>query len=156
MPGVLSASATLAASTNYGATGKTKDYRAQGIEAEIIRQLMRDFFSRAGYTYVDAQIQYSFTGDAIGPSYNPSFSSIAIGIYSPADWLTALPHRSAHELFSNWLPTVKAICRIQWNTSFALRQQRLYRGLQFVLVGANHGSIPLPSRNLDVAYQKMD
>ena len=53
----------------------------------------RDIFVRAGYTYIDAQIQHSFSSDAIGPSFNPNFPTVPIGVYSPL--IGARPFRIA-------------------------------------------------------------
>jgi iron complex outermembrane receptor protein/vitamin B12 transporter len=140
----------IAASTNYGATVNTKDYRAQGVEVETETQVMRDIFIRAGYTYVDAVIQHSFTGDAVGPSYNPQFPSIAIGIYSPLKG--ARPFRLApHTGY--------------FQASY--RHSKLFAALSGTLVSrrddsdfltdSNYGnSLLLPNRNLDAAYQKLD
>jgi iron complex outermembrane receptor protein/vitamin B12 transporter len=148
--GVPSAIVTIAANTNYGAMVNSKAYRAQGFEAEFESQLTRGLFARAGYTYVDATIQHSFTGDAIGPSYNPDFPSIAIGAFSPL--VGARPFRIAP------------------NTGYfqaGYRHAKLFAALSGTLVSrrddsdfltdSNYGqTMLLPNRNLDAAYQKLD
>jgi len=146
--GVPSAIANQAA---FGATVNSQAYRAQGIEAEIESQVTRDLFVRAGYTYVDARIQRSFTSDAIGPSFNPSFPAIPIGVYSPligARPFRIAPHTGYFEA--------------------GYRHSRLFAGLRGTLVGsrddsdfldfdANFGqTLLLPNRNLDGAYQRLD
>jgi iron complex outermembrane receptor protein/vitamin B12 transporter len=141
---------TIANSLPYGATVNSLAYRAQGVEAETEYQVTRDVFARAGYTYIDAKIQNSFTSDAIGPSFNPSFPSVPIGIYSPL--IGARPFR------------------IPPHTGYfeaGYRHRRFFASLRGTLVGsrddsdfltdANGGnSLLLPNRNLDGAYQRLD
>jgi iron complex outermembrane receptor protein/vitamin B12 transporter len=140
----------IAAAAAYGATVNSQAYRAQGVEAEVEYQVTRDIFARTGYTYVDAQIQRSFTGDAIGPSFNPNFPAVPIGIYSPL--IGARPFR------------------IPPHTGYfeaGYRHSHLFASLRGTLVGSrddsdyltdsNGGnSLLLPNRNLDGAYQRLD
>jgi len=135
----------------YGATVNSQAYRAQGIETEIEYQATRALFIRSGYTYTDAQIQRSFSSDAIGPSFNPEFPTVAIGAYSPL--IGARPFRIAPH--SGYFEA-------------GYRRSRLFAGLRGTLVGsrddsdfieydANFGqSLLLPNHNLDGAYQKLD
>jgi iron complex outermembrane receptor protein/vitamin B12 transporter len=148
--GVPAAVVTLAATTNYGATVNTKDYRAQGVELETETQVTRDVFVRAGYTYVDAVIQRSFTGDAVGPSYNPLFPSVAIGVYSPL--IGARPFRLAPH-------TGYLQAGYRHSKFFAALSETLVsrRDDSDFLSDSNYGnSLLLPNRNLDAAYQKLD
>jgi iron complex outermembrane receptor protein/vitamin B12 transporter len=145
--GVPSAVADQAA---FGATVNSQAYRAQGVETEVESQVTRGLFVRAGYTYVDAQIQHSFTSDAIGPSFNPSFPTVSIGIYSPL--IGARPFRiSPHTGY--------------FETDY--RQRRFFASLRGSLVGSRDDSdfltdsnfgntLLLPNRNLDGAYQRLD
>jgi vitamin B12 transporter len=140
----------IAAAAAYGATVNSQAYRAQGVETEIEYQVTRDIFARAGYTYVDARIQRSFTSDAIGPSFNPNFPTVPIGIYSPL--IGARPFR------------------IPPHTGYfeaGYRHCRLFASLRGTLVGSrddsdfltdsNGGnSLLLPNQNLDSAYQRLD
>jgi iron complex outermembrane receptor protein/vitamin B12 transporter len=135
----------------YGATDNSEAYLAKGVETEIEIQATRDVFVRAGYTYTDAQIQRSFSSDAIGPSFNPIFPTVPIGTYSPligARPFRIAPHTSYFEA--------------------GYRHNRLFAGFRGTLVGkrddsdfleydANGGStLLLPNRNLDGAYQRLD
>ncbi|HUD55243.1 MAG TPA: TonB-dependent receptor plug domain-containing protein [Terracidiphilus sp.] len=145
--GVPSAIADAAA---FGATVNSLAYRAQGIETEIEYQVTRDVFARAGYTYVDAGIQHSFTSDAIGPSFNPDFPTVPIGIFSPligARPFRVPPHAGYFEA--------------------GYRHSRLFASLRGTLVGSRDDSdfltdsnfgntLLLPNRNLDGAYQRLD
>ncbi|MGA7830812.1 MAG: TonB-dependent receptor plug domain-containing protein [Terracidiphilus sp.] len=135
----------------YGATDNSKAYRAQGVETEMELQATRDLFVRAGYTYTDAQIQRSFSSDAIGPSFNPDFPMVPIGAYSPligARPFRIAPHTGYFEA--------------------GYRHSRLFAGFRGTLVGkrddsdyleydANGSStLLLPNRNLDGAYRCLD
>jgi vitamin B12 transporter len=134
----------------FGATVNSQAYRAQGVEAEIEYQVKRSIFARAGYTYVDATIQRSFTSDAIGPSFNPNFPAVPIGIYSPL--IGARPFR------------------IPPHTGYfeaGYRHSHLFASLRGTLVGSRDdsdyltdssggNSLLLPNRNLDGAYQRLD
>ena len=141
----------IAAAAVYGATVNSQAYRAEGIETEVEYQITNSLFARAGYTYLDARIQRSFSSDAIGPSFNPNFPNVPIGIYSPL--IGARPFRRAPH-----------------TGYFALgyHAKRLFVGVRGTLVGsrddsdfleydANGGtSLLLPNRNLDGAYQRID
>jgi vitamin B12 transporter len=140
----------IAAAAAYGATVNSQAYRAQGVETEVEYQVTRDIFARTGHTYVDAQIQRSFTSDAIGPSFNPNFPAVPIGIYSPL--ITARPFR---------IPTHTGYFEAGY------RHSHLFASLRGTLVGSrddsdyltdsNGGnSLLLPNRNLDGAYQRLD
>jgi len=135
----------------YGATDNSEAYRAEGIETEIELQATRNLFVRAGYTYTDAQIQHSFSSDAIGPSFNPDFPTVPIGVYSPlvgAHPFRIAPHTGYFEA--------------------GYRHSRLFASLRGTLVGRRDDSdfleydansqstLLLPNRNLDGAYQRLD
>ena len=145
--GVPSAIADQAA---YGATVNSQAYRAQGVETEMEAQLSRAFFIRAGYTYVDATIQHSFSSDAIGPSFNPNFPNVPIGIYSPL--IGARPFRIAPH--TGYFETGYSHRRL----SASLRGTLLgSRDDSDFLTDSNYGNtLLLPNRNLDGAYQRLD
>lgn len=140
----------VAAQAAYGATVNSQAYRAQGAETEIESHLSKALFIRAGYTYVDATIQHSFTSDAIGPSFNPNFPTVPIGIYSPL--IGARPFRIApHTGY--------------FETGYS--RGRLSASLRGTLVGSRDDSdfltdsnfdntLLLPNRNLDGSYQRLD
>jgi vitamin B12 transporter len=134
----------------FGATVNSQAYRAQGVETEIESQVTRGLFVRAGYTYIDAQIQHSFTSDALGPSFNPNFPTVPIGVYSPligARPFRIAPHTGYFEA--------------------GYTRRRLFASLRGTLVGRRDDSdfltdsdfgntLLLPNRNLDGAYQRLD
>jgi vitamin B12 transporter len=142
----------IAQSTYYGATVNSKAYRSQGVEAEFESQITREWFARAGYTYVDAKIQRSFTSDALGASYNLSsdFSTVAIGAYSPL--VGARPFRIAPHTgyFQAGYRHKKAYAALS-GTLVSRRDDSTF------LSDGDYGtSMLLPNRNLDSAYQKLD
>src|SRR5205807_2846763 len=68
----------------YGADLNSLAFRAQGIESEVQWQPLSRVFLRAGYTYLDAVVQQSFSSDAIAArngyaSVNPNIPGLAIG-----------------------------------------------------------------------------
>lgn len=141
----------VAAPAVYGATVNSQAYLAQGVETEFEYQITNNIFARAGYTYLDARIQQSFTSDAIGPSFNPNFPAIPIGVFSPligARPFRRAPHTGYFEL--------------------SYRRKRFFTDLRGTLVGrrddsdflefdANGAStLLLPNRNLDPGYQRID
>jgi vitamin B12 transporter len=141
----------VAAAAQFGATVNSQSFRAQGLETEVEYQITNNILVRAGYTYLDARIRRSFTSDALGPTFNPIFPTIPIGIYSPligARPFGRAPHAGYFEL--------------------GYRAKRLFAGLHGTLVGrrddtdylefdANGGTtMLLPNRNLDGAYQRID
>jgi len=141
----------VAAAAAFGANVNSQAFRAQGIETEAEYKIRKDLFARAGYTYLDARIERSFTSDALGPSFNPNFLTIPIGIFSPLigarPWGRA-PHTGYFEL--------------------SYQAKRLSAGLRGTFVGRRDDSdylefdssggtsLLLPNRNLDGAYQRID
>jgi iron complex outermembrane receptor protein/vitamin B12 transporter len=147
----------------YGAEVNSEAYRAQGVEAEIESQVMRDWFVRAGYTYVDARIQQSLSGSALcppppynplipnEPCYNPLFPSIQIGADSPL--VGARPFRIAPHTgyFQAGYRHAKLFAALS-GTMVSRRDDS-----DFLEEGdANYGNtMLLPNRNLDAAYQNL-
>ena len=141
----------VAAAAAFGATVNSQAFRAEGIETDAEYKIRKDLFARAGYTYLDARIERSFTSDALGPSLNPNFPTVPIGIYSPligARPFGRAPHTGYFEL--------------------GYRAQRLFAGLRGTFVGRRDDSdylefdssggtsLLLPNRNLAGAYQRID
>ena len=58
-------------------------YQAQGVESEFEYGMGKNIFVRAGYTYLDAVVQHSFSSDTVGPSFNPNYPEIPIDNYAP-------------------------------------------------------------------------
>jgi iron complex outermembrane receptor protein/vitamin B12 transporter len=127
-------------------------YRAQGVESEFEYGMGKNIFVRAGYTYLDAVVQHSFSSDAVGPSLNPNYPGIPIGNYAPL--VGARPFRQPpHTGFASVLYTGK-----QWtgivDASFASRSDdSTFLGGSDVNFG---NTLLLPNRNLDYGYAKID
>jgi iron complex outermembrane receptor protein/vitamin B12 transporter len=144
---------SIAAAAIDGATVNSQAYRAQGVEVETEYQIHNDLIARGGYTYTDAVIQQSFTSDAIGPSSNPAFSTIPIGIFSPlrgARPFRIAPHTGYFQL---------GYRRRQFSGD--LRGTLVSRrddsdDLENPFEPSNDQTMLLPNRNLDSAYQRLD
>ncbi len=136
----------------YSLDLNSMSYRAQGIESEFEYGMGKNVFVRAGYTYLDAVVQHSFSSDAIGPSTNPNYPGIPIGNYAPL--VGARPfRRPPHTGFANVIYTGK-----QWSgvvqVAYASRSDdSTYLGGNDVNFG---NTLLLPNRNLDYAYTKID
>ncbi len=59
-----------------GADVNTLAFRAQGLESSVEYGIGHDIFVRAGYTYLDAVVQHSFSSDAVAPSMNPNLPGV--------------------------------------------------------------------------------
>jgi iron complex outermembrane receptor protein/vitamin B12 transporter len=134
----------------YGAYVNSLSYRAQGIESELELQPAAHLFVRAGYTYVDARVQRSFSSDALDPQTNPQFPNILLGAYDPL--VGARPFR---------IPPHKGFF------SAIYQQPRWFVSLTGSIVSRaddstflsdpNYGNtLLLPNRNLDPSYQRID
>jgi iron complex outermembrane receptor protein/vitamin B12 transporter len=142
----------VADAAGFGATVNSMNYRAQGVEAQFQFKISKALSARAGYTYLDARVQRSFSSDAVGPSINPEFLNIPIGAFSPL--VGARPFRRAPHTGYFSISYSKA----RWD---ALLQGTLVgpRDDSTFLLGSdlNFGNtLLLPNRNLDGGYQKID
>ena len=135
----------------FGATVNSQAFRAQGVEAEIEYQLGHDWSARGGYTYLDAVVQRSFSSDAIGPSFNPNFPNVPIGIDTPLRG--ARPFRRApHSGYFGLGYNHSRFSALLTGTLVGRRDDS-----DFISSDANgKGTLLLPNRNLDGAYQKLD
>ncbi|NUQ27235.1 MAG: TonB-dependent receptor [Acidobacteriaceae bacterium] len=139
----------------FGADLNSLAYRAQGLEAESEWRLTKHWFARGGYTYLDANVQRSLSGDAVSgglATTNPNFPGIAIGATSPL--VGQRPFRR---------PTHSGFFAVQWTAS------KWSAALKGALVGRSDDStflsysdinsgntLLLPNKNLDYAYQRLD
>ena len=138
----------------YGAYVNSQAYRSQGAELESELRLSRHLFARAGYTYLDAVVQRSFSSDALGPSFNTSsnFSTLPIGNYGPL--VGARPFRRAPH--SGYFSLQYAHDRLNTQLTGTLvgrRDDSTYLGGSDPNFG---NSLLLPNRNLDGAYQRLE
>jgi vitamin B12 transporter len=143
---------SVAGATGFGATINSSTYRALGVETELQFKLWNSFAARAGYTYLDAKIERSFSSDALAPSVNPAFPDIPIGAFGPL--VGARPFRRApHTGF-----LAVTYNRGRWSGLFQGTFVSRRDDSTFLLFSdASFGnSLLLPNRNLDAAYQRLD
>ena len=138
----------------YGAYVNSQAYRAEGAEAEAEFRLTHSLFARAGYTYLDAVVQRSFSSDALAPAFNTTsnFSTIQIGNFSPL--VGSRPFRRAPH--SGYFSLEYSHQKLSAQVSGALvgrRDDSTFLGGFDVSYG---NSLLLPNRNLDGAYQRME
>jgi iron complex outermembrane receptor protein/vitamin B12 transporter len=137
----------------YGAYVNSLAYRALGGELESEFRISRSLFVRAGYTYLDARVQRSFSSDALHPTFNTqsNFASIPIGVYSPL--VGARPFRRAPHTGYFALEYTRTRLNAQLTgTLVGRRDDSTFLGYS----DQNGGnSLLLPNRNLDGAYQRL-
>jgi vitamin B12 transporter len=132
-------------------------FRAQGAETELQYQPTRHIFLRGGYTYLNAVVIQSFSGDAIAastgfPTENPNLPGIAIGAESPL--IGARPFRR---------PPHTGFLSAQYSTnkfSAALKGAFASRSDDSTYLDGFDtdlgNSLILPNRDLDFGYAKLD
>lgn len=148
---VLGIPRSIVAAAPFGATVNSQAFRAQGLDFEAEQQIGSHWFARAGYTYLDAVVQRSFTSDAIGPSFNPNFPGIPIGAVSPL--VGARPFRRAPH--TGYFGVSYTRSRFSGLVTGTLVSQR--DDTDFLSNDANYlPTLLLPNRNLDGAYQRLD
>ena len=140
----------IVAQAEFGATVNSQAFRAQGVELSGEHQIGSHWLARGGYTYLDAVVQRSFSSDAIGPSFNPNFPDVPIGIYSPL--AGARPFRRAPH--TGYFGVSYSRGRFSGLFSGTLVSRR--DDSDFLAYDANYsGTMLLPNRNLDPGYQRM-
>ena len=142
----------VAAASGFGATVNSADFRAQGAEAEIRYRVASSILARAGYTYLDARVERSFSDTALLPAINPLFPDIPIGALSPL--IGARPFRRAPHTGFVELSYNHARLSALFQGTFVSRRD----DSTFLLASdLNFGNtLLLPNRNLDRPYQKLD
>ncbi len=137
----------------YGAYVNSLAYRALGAELESEFRISRTLFARAGYTYLDARVQRSFSSDALRPTFNTksTFATTPIGVYSPL--VGARPFRRAPHTGYFALEYTKTRLTAQLTGTFVGRRD----DSTFLGYSDQNGgnSLLLPNRNLDGAYQRL-
>ena len=140
-----------------GAYLNSLDFSAEGVESQLEFSPVSHVFLRGGYTYLDARVERSFSGDvtaALGgfPNTNAKYPDVPIGSSSPL--IGARPFRRApHTGFAvaeyssgNWSAGVKAAFSSRSDDSTFLSYVSL----------AGDNSLLLPNRNLAFGYAKVD
>ena len=141
----------------YGAELNSLTYRASGVESEMTYRPTHWMLFRGGYTYLDAAVEKSFSGDVTAvlggfANENPNIPGTAIGSSSPL--LGARPfRRPPHTGFVS-----AAFTRPRWDVgvegAFASRSDDSTY-LSYV-DPAEANTLLLPNRDLDFGYAKLD
>ncbi len=144
---------TVINNTYGGAYLNSLDFSAQGIETELEWRVMQGLFVRGGYTYLDAKVQRSFSGDNIFPSQNPNIPGVNIGASSPL--VGGRPfRRPPHTGFAALEYTYRTLSA-GLSGGFASRSDdSTFLSSYSSLAGDN--SLLLPNRDLDFGYAKLD
>lgn len=149
----LGVSQDVANASGFGATINSSSYRAQGVEAEISYTILRGLSARGGYTYLDAEVQRSFSNDPLAPPVtNPLFPTIPIGAFSPL--VGARPFRRAPHTGYLTLRYDRSRWAALFQGTFVGRRDDstflLFSDINF------DNTLLLPNKNLDSAYQQLD
>ena len=142
----------------YGFYLNSQSYKAQGVEAEVQYQVARRLFARAGYTYLDANVERSLASDALNalggaPTINPKYPGVAIGVSSPL--VGQRPFRRAPQTGF----FVLQYNGNKWNASFKGAMASKSDDSTFIGTFSNaafNNSLLLPNRNLAFGYAKLD
>jgi len=146
----LSVPSPVVQATPLGAYVNSERLRAQGAELELNYKLTADLRARAGYTYLDAVVERSFSSDALFPSINPLFPASPIGAFSPlrgARPFRRAPHSGYFGIYythSRWLIAATS-------TLVGRRDDS-----DFLSDKDGGTTLLLPNRNLDPSYQLID
>ncbi len=139
---------------DYGLNVNTQAFHAQGIESTVEGGIGRSIFLRAGYTWMQAQVQRSFDSDnlALIEGFAPTYNGIPIGAYSPL--VGARPfRRPPNSGFFTATYSHKQLSAI-FTSAFASRSD----DSTFLAYSDQDGgnSLLLPNRNLDHGFAKLD
>lgn len=139
---------------NYGLSVNTEAFHAQGIESTVEGGIGKSIFLRAGYTWMQAQVQRSFNSDneALIGGYAPTYNGIPIGAISPL--VGGRPfRRPPNSGFLTASYTHKKLAAILAGAFASRSDDSTY--LEFSdAEGGN--SLLLPNRNLNHGFVKLD
>ncbi len=141
----------------YGAYLNSLDLRAQGAESEVQYSAPHHLFFRGGYTYLNARVLKSFSGDVTAvlsglANTNPNYPGIAIGNSSPL--IGARPFRRPPH--TGFLVADYAGTKLSGGVSAALASRSDDSTFLSYLSLAGDNSLLLPNRNLDEGFAKVD
>jgi vitamin B12 transporter len=128
-------------------------FKAQGIESSVEYGVGKNVFVRAGYTWLDAVVQHSFSSDAVSPTTTgTNFPNTPIGIYSPLRG--ARPFRRPPQSgFASLTYTGKRWTGILTGAFAGRSDDSTYLGYSDLNQG---NTLLLPNRDLDFGYAKVD
>ena len=138
----------------FSLTVNSEAFRAMGLEFTVDGGVGHGFRYKAGYTYLDAVVQRSFSSDnqALLGGYEPTLNGIPIGIYSPLDGARPFRRPPNSGYFS------ASYAGTRWTVlgtgAFASRSDdSTFLGYMDINQG---NSLLLPNRNLDFGYANID
>lgn len=137
------------ANTSYGAYINSLSFRAQGVETSAEYRVSHGLFVRGGYTFLNANVQKSFSSDNSFPSINPKYPNTPIGAYSPL--VGQRPFRRAPQ--SGYYSVIYA--RPRWYAQMTGTMVGRRDDSTFLLDANGGTSLLLPNRNLDPSYQDL-
>ena len=145
------------APASYGAYLNSLDYSAQGAESEVQYSAPHHLFFRGGYTYLDARVEKSFSGDVTAvlggfANENPNYPGVAIGSSSPL--VGARPFRRAPH--TGFLVAEYAGTKLSGGVTAGLASRSDDSTFLSYLSLAGDNSLLLPNRNLAFGYAKVD
>lgn len=137
------------ANTSFGAYINSLTFRAQGVETSAEYRVTERLFARGGYTFLNANVQKSFSSDNLFPSINPAYPNTPIGAYSPL--IGQRPFRRAPQSGYYSVIYIRPRWYVQMTGTFVGR-----RDDSTFLTDANGGTtLLLPNHNLDPSYQDL-
>jgi vitamin B12 transporter len=141
----------------YGAELNSLNYRAAGLEGELTYQPKPRLLLRGGYTYLDAIVEQSFSGDVTAvlggyANQNPNIPGVNIGSSSPL--IGARPfRRPPHTGFVSAVYTRQRFALIIKSAMASRSDDSTF--LSYV-DPAEANTLLLPNRDLDFGYVKLD
>ena len=141
----------------YGADLNSLAFRAQGLESELQYQPFSRLFLRAGYTYLDAKVEQSFSSDALSllpggyPGTNPAYPNLPIG---DSPFIGSRPFRRPPNTGSFAVQYTGRKFTAAFKGAFASRSDDSTFLDYSDINGGN--SLWLPNRDLDFGYAKLD
>jgi iron complex outermembrane receptor protein/vitamin B12 transporter len=150
----LGVSQAAAAATGFGAYVNSQSYDGRGLELSADAMLGKTpgkTLRLAGsYTYLDATVTKSLSGDALAPAINPLFPGIPIGAFSPL--VGSRPFRRPTNSGSMLVAYTEGKAQIALSGCFSGKQD----DSTFLTDQSFGNSMLLPNKDLDAAYAKLD
>ena len=142
---------------SFGAYLNSLDFRAMGAEGEVQYSAPHRLFFRGGYTYLDARVQRSFSGDVTAvlggfANVNPNYPDTPIGAFSPL--IGARPFRRAPH--TGFVVAEYAGTKLSAGVTAGLASRSDDTTTLSFSSLAGDNSLLLPNRNLAFGYAKVD
>ena len=139
--------AAVAATSQFGAYLNSSSFRARGLETSFDAAFGPYVRMNASYTYLDAEVTQAFSAVA---ATNPAFPGVKIGAFSPL--VGERPFRRPPQSGSVMVTVMRGPGQVTFSGYFSgKRDDSTFLSDRFF-----GGSLLLPNRDLDAAYQKLD